>query len=226
MRAASNAADIRAAGAPSKRRPRTAGSQRRRTKYSWKGRSPSGVSTTVRIGSSDMGAIRDRTPRRAARSAVTALKDSPARSRRVRSTWVARSRSPSRNQSSPPSAPSASRKFHDSPASPHPVSGLARPERVYITVSRSGQMLRPRCSKSSPVLTTMRRSCGESSAAWRPAASFAPPTPPASARITGRGPARGGGRVAGPGLPAPPRSGPRRRARERGRPASPPRPRP
>src|SRR5690348_14460453 len=57
------------------------------------------------------------------------------------------------------------------------------PARVYMTVSRSGQMVRPRCSKSSPVLTRTAsfspRSCA------KPSASFAPPTPPASARIIG-----------------------------------------
>ena len=77
-------------------------------------------------------------------------------------------------------------------------------------------MRRPRCSKSSPVLTTVRSSAGASSAAWRPAASFAPPTPPASARITGRGPVAADARDRGRGPRAPPRSGPRRRAADQG----------
>src|SRR3712207_197573 len=69
---------------------------------------------------------------------------------------------------------------NDSPAMPQPVSGLAIPAKVYITVSRSGQIRRPQRSKSSAVFTTAARFPGESVAS-RPAASFAPPTPPASA---------------------------------------------
>src|SRR5918997_3485639 len=68
----------------------------------------------------------------------------------------------------------------DSSTMPQPVSGLARPASVYITVSMSGQTRKPHRSKSSAVLTMTERSPGESTA-WSPAASFAPPTPPAKA---------------------------------------------
>src|SRR5215204_1413778 len=74
----------------------------------------------------------------------------------------------------------------DSSATPQPVLGLARPASVYITVSRSGQTRRPHRSKSSAVLTTTERSPGLpplARAASRPAASFAPPTPPARATV-------------------------------------------
>src|SRR5215217_8150221 len=69
---------------------------------------------------------------------------------------------------------------NDSFIMPQPVSGLAIPARVYITVSRSGQMCSPQRSKSSAVFTTTERS-PDGTTASRPAASFAPPTPPASA---------------------------------------------
>src|SRR5215218_159990 len=69
----------------------------------------------------------------------------------------------------------------DSSTIPHPVSGLAMPASVYMTVSRSGQMWSPQRSKSSAVFTTTVRSPG-GSASCRPAASLAPPTPPASAQ--------------------------------------------
>src|SRR5918997_1251650 len=69
----------------------------------------------------------------------------------------------------------------DSSVIPQPVSMLAIPARVYITVSRSGQMRRPQRSKSSAVFTTTARFPGGSTTS-RPAASFAPPTPPARAQ--------------------------------------------
>src|SRR5215216_3594433 len=72
------------------------------------------------------------------------------------------------------------RTANDSFATPQPVSVLAKPARVYITVSRSEQMRKPQRSKSSAVFTTTERSPGESTT-WSPAASFAPPTPPARA---------------------------------------------
>src|SRR5918993_115558 len=78
------------------------------------------------------------------------------------------------------------RAANDSSVTPQPVSGLARPASVYITVSRSGQTRRPHRSKSSAVLTTTERSPGLpplARAASRPPASFAPPTPPARATV-------------------------------------------
>ena len=51
---------------------------------------------------------------------------------------------------------------------------------MYISVSRSGEIARPRCSKSSPVLATTVRSSRRDDAA-SPSASLAPPMPPDSA---------------------------------------------
>src|SRR3989304_6237721 len=69
---------------------------------------------------------------------------------------------------------------------PQPVSALARPASVYITVSRSGDTSSPWSSRSSPVLTTIDRSSAmppvrsrASEARARPWLSFAPPEPPA-----------------------------------------------
>src|SRR3954452_12282765 len=79
----------------------------------------------------------------------------------------------------------------DSPATPHPVSGLAMPASVYMTVSRSGQIWNPQRSKSSAVFTTTER-FPDGSTSCKPAASFAPPTPPASATTFIAQPARSG----------------------------------
>ena len=49
---------------------------------------------------------------------------------------------------------SAAMKYQVSSRRPQPSSVLSSPASVYISVSRSGEMLRPRCSKSSPVLAT------------------------------------------------------------------------
>src|SRR3954469_24104859 len=59
------------------------------------------------------------------------------------------------------------------------------PAKLYSTVSISGQMVKPQCSKSSPVFT-ITESAPRGSTSCRPAASLAPPTPPANA--TTRGP--------------------------------------
>src|SRR3712207_4683067 len=87
------------------------------------------------------------------------------------------------------------RAANDSSSTPQPVSWLEMPARVYITVSRSGQTRKPQRSKSSAVFTTTARS-PDGSTASRPAASFAPPIPPASASTfiapPRRGPARPG----------------------------------
>ena len=64
---------------------------------------------------------------------------------------------------------------------PQPVSGLEMPASVYMTVSRSGQMCSPQRSKSSAVFTTTERS-PVGSTSLQSLASFAPPTPPASAQ--------------------------------------------
>ncbi len=114
-------------------------------------------------------------------SATMDVSDSPARKRRVRSMWTARSRSPSANQVSPPSEASAPMKFQLSSARPQPRTGSLKPASVYSTVSRSGETWRPRCSKSSAVLTATA-SAPALSTALRPSASFAPPTPPDNAR--------------------------------------------
>src|SRR3989442_4527868 len=66
-----------------------------------------------------------------------------------------------------------------SPARLQPNSGFSSPASVYMTVSWSAHTRRPWRSVSSAVFTTtVRRS---PRIAWRPSASFAPPTPPASA---------------------------------------------
>src|SRR5262245_13273277 len=66
---------------------------------------------------------------------------------------------------------------------PQPHWRLAIPASVYITVSWSGITRSPCRSVSSPVLTTtVSRS---PTCAARPCASFAPPTPPASATTRG-----------------------------------------
>ena len=102
----------RAVAAPWNASSCTAGSQRRRTKYSWKSIQPSSVRTRVRTGSSLIGSTRGPTPSRVHKSAVIADSVSPARSRRVRSTCTARSRSPRRNQVSPPSV---AERLHERP---------------------------------------------------------------------------------------------------------------
>ena len=140
------------------------------------------VATMVRTGSSDIGTMAGFTPRRAADRASPTTG-----SRRHAGGGCARcaSRGPCRRgetRSRRRAAPSASITVQLSPCRPQPVSGLATPASVYITVSRSGEMLKPRCSKSSAVLTaTVSASDGRTFA--RPSASLAPPTPPASARI-------------------------------------------
>ena len=133
-------------------------------------------------------------PRRRASSAVTALRGSPARSRPVRNRCVARSRSPRRNQSSPPSRASSSMTAQLSPATPHPVSRLSMPARVYVTVSRSGQMERPCSSMSSPTLTIAVMSRGRDHA-YEPGEHSSGPDAAAqghqhaaSIRASGRGP--------------------------------------
>ncbi len=81
--------------------------------------------TRVRTGSSVTGNSRTATPRRVATAAVTELSESPERSRSVRNRCVARSRSPRRNQSSPPRRSSSPMTVQLSSATPHPVSRLS-----------------------------------------------------------------------------------------------------
>jgi hypothetical protein len=110
--------------------------------------------------------------------AVTSDKLSPARNRQLRTMCMARSRSPSWNHCASPNAPSRAIACHVSPAAPQPRASSFRP----TTESMSGHTVKPRCSKSSPVFTAIV-SCPGGNTAARPAASFAPPTPPESARI-------------------------------------------
>src|SRR5689334_4997368 len=77
LSAASNGDDNRADEAPSKRNPDTRGSHRRLTKYVWKGKSPSSVSTIVLTGSSDIGTIECLTPNALAMVAVESHKLAP-----------------------------------------------------------------------------------------------------------------------------------------------------
>src|SRR5229473_2186564 len=84
--------------APAKRMPRTTGSARRFTRYSWKWSGPSFESMMVGMGLSDMGRMRDFT-RRAVRIDSAAWDNVfPSTSMAVRWMWVARSRSPRLNQ--------------------------------------------------------------------------------------------------------------------------------
>ena len=64
---------------------------------------------------------------------------------------------------------------------PQPHSRLSIPARVYITVSWSGETVRPCCSTSSAVLTTTTSRLPR--CACKPWASLAPPTPPARSTI-------------------------------------------
>src|ERR1041385_9205610 len=64
-----------------------------------------------------------------------------------------------------------------SPATPQPFSLFTKPDRVYIIVSKSGQILSPYNHVSSPVFTITVRSSGGKTCA-KPNASLAPPTPP------------------------------------------------
>jgi hypothetical protein len=93
----------RAASAPSKRTDTTGGSARSRTNHSCMRSSlvpPSAVRTVIRVetGSSVMGTSRLRTPQARVIAPVAALSVAPERSISVRKRWVARSRSPRRNQ--------------------------------------------------------------------------------------------------------------------------------
>ena len=82
-------------------------------------------------------------PREPARGAiVTAESGSPARRAWLRTRWSPRSRSPSRNQSSPPSAETVPSASHVSPARPQPRSSSCRPgKRVEdaVEVGRDGE---------------------------------------------------------------------------------------
>ena len=89
----------------------------------------------------------------APRSPATSGK--PASSIWVRTRWVAMSRSPRPNHvGSTPYSASSLLAFQVSSRRPHPRSGSMPSPRVYITVSRSGQTLRPWIHQSSAVLAT------------------------------------------------------------------------
>ena len=85
-----------------RRRPRPGGRARRTTPGT--GSSPAGVSSHVRSRSSVAGSSASSTPSARASRAVTAESGSPRRSASVRTRCRPMSRSPSRNQSSPPSS--------------------------------------------------------------------------------------------------------------------------
>ena len=153
-----------------------------------------------------MGSRFTATPSRAQRWRVTWVSVSPLASRRVRSRCVARSRSPRRNQVSAPRASSPAMQDQVSSRQPQPVSSLTTPASVYMSVSRSGEIARPRCVKSSPVFAMIvscsglrargtgrartwrrrRRRTGRRSAAGPPR------------RLTGTGPRRAGAARCGP----------------------------
>ena len=100
------------------------------------------VRRRVRTVSSLIGTMRVAMPSRRQKSAVMADRLSPAASRRVRSTWVARSPSPSWNQVSPPSAASAAMKVQVSSRRPQPRSRIVEAgERVHqgVEIGRDGE---------------------------------------------------------------------------------------
>src|SRR5256886_8797056 len=100
---------------------------------------------------------------------------------RVRTRWVATSLSPNPNQAgSAPYAASSALTVQVSPARPQPRSASAPPPRVYMTLSRSGQIRSPCSVTSSPTLTIAVTSAP---VARTPARNRAPPIPPASTTI-------------------------------------------
>ena len=130
-RASSTCGVGRAAPAPSKRMSRTAGRHCSRTKYSWNASVPAigldhGAHRVVRH---RQDARRD--AERAARCAQMRGQRLAGRRRRVRSTCVARSPSPSLNQVGPPSSPSA----------PHEGPGLVAPAPAGLGVDDAGQRI-------------------------------------------------------------------------------------
>src|SRR2546430_1624829 len=95
--------------------------------------------------------------------------------------------SPNPNQSgSAPYAASSAFTVQVSPVRPQPRSVSMPPPRVYMQVSRSGQIRRPCSQMSSPVFTIAVTPCsdgpapiaGSPSAAFTPSRNRAPPTPP------------------------------------------------
>src|ERR1039458_7861623 len=130
-----------------------------------------------------MGTSRTPTPRAAVSSAVTSLSVAPSVRRWVRNRCVARSRSPSWNQLTPPNALRFSETVQVSCATPHPVVLLSRPASAYVTLSMSGLMWSPCNTRSSPVLITAVISAG-STTVVSPANNLAAPTPPAKATST------------------------------------------
>ena len=104
------------------------------------------VRSRVRTGSSLIGSMRVAMPSRRRKSGMIADRLSPARSRRVRSTCVARSPSPRRNQVSPPSV---AKRRHERPGlvAPAPAGlGIVEPrerveQRVEIGRDRQAEML-------------------------------------------------------------------------------------
>ena len=117
----------RASSAPANETASTSSSCRLPTNHSWNENAPAGVVTCVRSGSSVAGTMRLVTPAAVASLPVTAESGSPLRSACVRTRWSPRSRSPSRNQPSPPHSFADSSVRHVSPARPHPRSSSFSP---------------------------------------------------------------------------------------------------
>jgi hypothetical protein len=182
----------RAVSMPSARIRRAGTAACSRTHHSWKwiARKPSAssISTCVSTRSSLMGSSRTPSSGNSQRShsrAVTSVSVNPWPSSRVRTTWVARSRSPRVNQSGPsPYAANSSATVNRSSARPQPCPSWIPPPRVYMTVSRSGQTRSPCRVMSSAVFpTTVSSASMPAERTWwrRPRRNRAPPTPPASA---------------------------------------------
>ncbi|MCW1968905.1 MAG: hypothetical protein KIH69_012415 [Anaerolineae bacterium] len=114
------------------------------TKYSWKGSTPnSAVSTMVRTMSFVIGKMRVSIFKRCDNTWVTSVKLAPSRIISVRNRCVATSRSPTRNQGCTPYFANIPKFSNVSPDTPQPVSTLASPAKVYITVSKSGEIRNP-----------------------------------------------------------------------------------
>ena len=101
-------------------------------------------------------------------------------------------------QPEPTFAPQALERLHEGPGfiAPSPAPDRIGQSRqgVHHGIQVGARVQRPRCRKSSPVLTTIVSSSGGSASA-RPWASLAPPTPPQSATtwpLTGKDPAPAG----------------------------------
>src|SRR3954471_4127954 len=179
--AATAGAVARAAAAPRSSTPSTGPCARWRIMNSWKENHSPRAATHVRSASSVGGSTRAGTPSAVRSSSIASVSVAPAASRRARWRHTARSRSPRLNQTSSPSARSASMTANVSPARPQPRASM-RSASQNVTRSGSGETCAPWISTSSPVLATTTSSSPTTSSI--PRASLAPPVPPARTTTT------------------------------------------